>query len=170
MEFDKANDGYRPLDMHNRYRISKNLYSYLNRVELEADFEKMKEERWKVIRELMNKMPANKMIGAINYIDSNLLPAVKRKSGDNSPDYLFFAGLIEILQYSIVLYDRMRLLENMHANLRLDAQLLRERVLLYEQELMKYSTAEDLVLADFLSHYEKGVRARAEAEWKRNKK
>ncbi len=83
------------------------------------------------------------------------------------PLYLFFVGLIEILQYSIVMYDRMKLLQDMHANVRLENEILRERLLLSEQELQKYATAEDLILSDFMQRYEKGVRQRAESEWKR---
>jgi hypothetical protein len=116
--------------------------------------------KYKHIREAMDKLPANKMIAAINYIDSNFLPAIKKKSGDKSADYLFFVNLIEMLHHSLVIYDRMKMLQTMHANARLDLELLRERVLLYESELNKYSTLEDVWLSEAMESIEKGIRGR----------
>jgi hypothetical protein len=149
---------------------SKKMSMYLNRIELQKDFrDSAQGERWNIIKEAMDKLPANRMISAINYIDANLLPAIKKKSGDQSPDYLFFKDVIEMLMQSMVMYDRMRMLRDMYANAKIDAEILRERVLMYEGELNKYTTLEDIYLNQGLEYYEKGIRQRMEAELRRKK-
>jgi hypothetical protein len=120
-------------------------------------------EKYAHIKQALDALPANRLINAVQYIEKNLMPAIKRKSGEASADYEFFKDLCGLLVSSVVLQDRMIMLQKLHANQRIDVELLRERVLLYEAELQKYTTLEDVYMIDGLEHIEKGVRARVEA-------
>jgi hypothetical protein len=111
----------------------------------------------------MEDLPVNKMMKAVQYIENNLLPAVKKKSGDKSPDFVFFEDVAKMLLHAIIIHDRYREMERRYVNARIDRELLRERLALTEREMDKYATMEDLWLSESLDHISKGVRARAES-------
>jgi hypothetical protein len=121
------------------------------------------------IRAEMERMPVNKMINAVNYMDSNILPAIEKRGGKESADYKFFAQVCDLLLWAIVLHDRFKLLERKWTDQKIDLIILRERMTLYEQELNKYATVEDLWLTEGLDHIAKGIKARAEAILNRKK-
>jgi hypothetical protein len=89
---------------------------------------------------------------------------VKKRSGESSPDYKFFSEVIELLEWSALIYDRCGRLQTMYANLQLENTLLRERVVVYEKALNEYTTVEDLWLMDSMQHVEKGILARLESK------
>ena len=111
----------------------------------------------------MEDLPVNKMMKAVQYIEHNLLPAVKKKSGDRSPDYVFFEGVAKMLLHAIIINDRYRVIEQRYVNARIERELLRERLALVEREMDKYAAMEDLWLSESLDHISRGVRARAES-------
>jgi hypothetical protein len=119
---------------------------------------------WADIKKVMDKLPAQQMVNAIQYLERQILPSVKKRSGESSPDYKFFSELIELLEWSALIYDRCKRLQTMYANLQLENTLLRERVVVYEKALNEYTTVEDLWLMDSMQHVEKGILARLESK------
>lgn len=126
-------------------------------------------ERSKAMTDGMNGVPVKKILDAIQYLDSNLLPAVKKRSGDKSADYEFFVGVRDMLIWSIIIVDRYDALEGRHVRKRIEAALYKEWMELYEKELQKYTTLEDLLLTDALNIYAKGIKNRVD-ELKRGRK
>jgi hypothetical protein len=110
----------------------------------------------------MKDVPVARMIDAVNYIDKNLLPAIKKKSGDKSADFEFFTNVIDHLLWAIAIADRYDSLEAKWAGQRLEIQILREHVERLEKELGKYTTLEDLILTASLDVYAERVKKAAE--------
>jgi hypothetical protein len=106
----------------------------------------------------MKDVPVAKMIDAVNFIDKNLLPAVKKKSGDKSADYEFFTNVIDYLLWAIVIADRYDALEGRWVRQRMQIKLLEEQLDLVEKELLKYTTLEDLFFTSGLDEYAKRIK------------
>jgi hypothetical protein len=112
----------------------------------------------------LEKMPGAKIREQILYLEKNILPSVaSRRGGEGSPDYVFFAGLIQSLQWVLIMYDRMDALMKKDSLLHLEGTILRERLALIERELTRYTTLEDLYLTDFVDKYDEAVRERLKA-------
>jgi hypothetical protein len=125
-------------------------------------------KREKLVRG-MKEVPVSRMIDAVNYIDKNLLPAIKKKSGEKSADYEFFKEVIDHLLWAVVIVDRYEALEGRWVHQKLEIQLLREYTEMYEKELQKYTTVEDLLLSSTLDLYADRVKQQA-ADRLQNKK
>jgi hypothetical protein len=121
-----------------------------------------KGERHKRTTDGMNSVPVKKILDAVQYIDKNLLPAVKKKGGEKGADYEFFVGVRDMLIWSIIICDRYDALENKWVRKRIEAALYKEWMELYEKELTKYTTLEDLCLTDALNIYAQGIKNRVE--------
>lgn len=119
---------------------------------------------WADIKKTMDKLPAQQMVNAIQYLEKQILPSVKKRSGESSPDYKFFSELVELLGWSAMIYERCSTLRTMHASIKIENSLLLERLKLYENELNKYTTIEDIYITDSLQHIEKGILARLESK------
>jgi hypothetical protein len=117
-------------------------------------------DREKMVRG-MKDVPAAKMIDAVNFIDKNLLPAVKKKSGDKSADYEFFTNVIDYLLWAIVVVDRYDTLEARWVRQRMQIALLQEQNDLLEKELLKYTTLEDLYFTSSLDAYAQRIKEAA---------
>jgi hypothetical protein len=126
--------------------------------------EKTEDERArdKRIAKGLRDIPVRKMIDNVLYIRNNLLPAIKKKSGDKSADFLVFSEIADSLLYAIILSDRFDALERMATFSKIRANLLTENMALYERELQKYCALEDLFLTDGLDRYADSVKRRAE--------
>ena len=125
------------------------------------DLEESKKKKYAGALEAVKKMPFRKMQDEILYLQNNILPAIAaRKAGKDGPDYKFFQGLIESLKWALIMYDRLDVLMGRHSLLSLEKTILMERVALYEKELTKYTTMEDLYLSEMLDVIDKGVRDR----------
>lgn len=118
---------------------------------------------------MFEDLPVNKIMKAVQYFEHNLLPAVKKKSGESSPDFVFFEEVAKLLLHSILINDRYREMERRYVSARIDRELLRERLALVEREMDKYATMEDLWLTESLDHVARGVRRRAETLLNRKK-
>lgn len=118
-------------------------------------------ERDKLVKG-MREVPVSKIIDAVNFIDRNLLPAVKRKGGDKSADYTFFTEVIDYLLWAIVLVDRYEVLESKWIGQKLEIRLLREQLELMERELAKYNALEDLMLSSSLNLHADRIKQRVE--------
>ena len=110
----------------------------------------------------MKDVPVARMIDAVNYIDKNLLPAIKKKSGDKSADFEFFTQVIDYLLWAITIVDRYETMERRWIQKRLEVQLLKEQLELMEKELAKYVAVEDLMLSTTLDVYAERVKKAAE--------
>ena len=106
----------------------------------------------------MREVPVAKMIDAVNFIDKNLLPAVKKKSGDKSADFEFFTNVIDYLLWAIVIVDRYETLEMKWTGQKLEIQVLREYLQIYEKEIGKYTALEDLMWSSSLDLYAKRIK------------
>jgi hypothetical protein len=121
-----------------------------------------KGERDKKATDGVRDVPVRKMMDAIQYIDKNLLPAVKKKSGDKSADYEFFVEVRDMLIWGIMICDRYDALEGRLVRKRIEAALYKEWMELYEKELTKYTTLEDLFLTGALDIYAQGIKNRVD--------
>jgi hypothetical protein len=121
-----------------------------------------KGERDKRVADGMKDVPVRKMVDAIQYIDKNLLPAVKKKSSDKSADFIFFTELRDMLIWAILITDRYDMLEGRFVRKKIEAALYKEWMELYEKEITKYCTLEDLFLTDALRIYGQGIKNRVD--------
>jgi hypothetical protein len=123
------------------------------------------------VRAELDAMPVNQMINSINYIADHLIPAIKKKRGEaGSADVKFFEKICDLLYSGIVLHDRVKFLEQKLLNTKVDYLLCRDKMELYERELNKYTTLEDLWLTEGFDHIAKGIQARAEDILRRRQK
>lgn len=111
----------------------------------------------------MRDIPVKKIIDAAHYIDKELLPAVKKKSGDKSADYEFFSNVFKYLLYAITIIDRYEQLESRWVSQKVEMIVLREHLELMTRELGKYNALEDLYMTDALDIYAKRVKDAADA-------
>ena len=117
----------------------------------------------------MRDMPVKKMIDAANYIDKELLPAVKKKSGDKSADYEFFRNVFDYLMYAIIIIDRYEALEMRWVSKRVENEVLRDHLAIMTRELEKYNALEDLYFTDALNLYAERIKLNADARLSRGK-
>jgi hypothetical protein len=110
----------------------------------------------------MDDIPVKRMIDQVNYIDKELLPAIKKKSGDKSADYEFFSAVIKSLLHAIVTVDRWENLERRYVNQLIQLQLCKEHLVILEMELRKYEAMEDLYLRPGFNVYHDRVVKHAE--------
>lgn len=149
--------------------MSKELDNLRASIQLKDDIDSAGDKRFAEAMEVLKKMPGHRIVACIQYLEKNLIPAVERKSGKASPELVVFKECAELLRWATIMYDRMDLQVRNNALLRLEKQILVERLLLTEAELQKYQTVEDLHLTSSLDHIERGVRARIESDFKAKK-
>jgi hypothetical protein len=123
----------------------------------------------KQVRGRLDQFPTKRMVDAVNYLDKNILPAIKKKSGEQSPDYVFFSSVVEMLLWAVLVKDRFDRLETRWVNEKVMGELMRENLVTLQRELDKYTTIEDVWLTEGLDHYMKGVQAHAETLLNRKK-
>jgi hypothetical protein len=122
----------------------------------------VKEGADKRITPSMDDIPVKRMIDQVNYIDKELLPAIKKKSGDKSADYEFFSSVIKSLLHSIVVVDRWETLNRRWIHQLIELKLCREHLLILETELRKYHAMEDIYLVDGLRLYAERIKKHAD--------
>jgi hypothetical protein len=122
----------------------------------------VKEMEGKKVTPSMDDIPVKRMIDQVNYIDKELLPAIKRKSGESSADYEFFSAVIKSLLHAIVTVDRWERLELRYVNQLMQLQLCKEHLTILELELRKYHAMEDLYLRPGFNVYHDRVVKHAE--------
>jgi hypothetical protein len=119
-----------------------------------------RKERNKKLAKGLRDVPINKIMQHIQHIEKAFLPAVAKKSGKNSADYIFFSDLIRDLSWAVVIADRYDFLASQHTDQKITIQLQRENLRIYEAELAKYNALEDIFLMDAFSRYFDGVKAK----------
>jgi hypothetical protein len=138
---------------------NKSIQKLLADVQWKTDLTEAEKERFQKVYEMMDKMPGGKIRNQILFLEKNILPTVSAKrGGEKSPDYIFFAGVIDSLKWALILYDRLDRQLREDSLLRLERTLLLERLELSERELAKYMLLEDLYLTEMLHNIDKGVR------------
>lgn len=131
-----------------------------------------KERSTKEIEQLRGRLsdvPLNKIVDQINYLEKQLLPAVLKKKGTDSADYIFFTEVCRSLAWCVIVAERWDYMERRYVNQKIDLALTRERLGLAESELQKYCTMEDLYYTEGLDYILSGIKSRAEGILKRNK-
>ena len=108
----------------------------------------------------LEDIPTAKMMEQVQYIEKNLLPAIKKKSGDKSADYVFFKEIVKSLLWAIVLIDRFDMLDRRVGHILLENAILRQHLELYQRELAKFHAVEDIYLTDGKDIYIRGVAQR----------
>lgn len=108
----------------------------------------------------LEEIPTVKIMEQVQYIEKNLLPAIKKKSGDKSADYVFFKEIVKSLLWAIVLIDRFDMLDRRVGHILLENAILREHLELYQKELAKFHAVEDIYLTDGKDIYIRGVAQR----------
>jgi hypothetical protein len=134
-----------------------------------ADLEEVAKGNRSGLEDGLRNAPVKQMIDAANYIENNLLPAVKKKNGEKSADYIFFKEVVDYLAWAILLSDRYGQMEMRWIRQKLEIQLLKEHLELLERELQRYTTLEDVLLSSTLDVYAARVKA-AVADRLKNKK
>jgi hypothetical protein len=117
----------------------------------------------------IDDIPVKRMIDQVNYLDKEILPAIKRKSGEKSADYEFFESVIKSLLYAVVLCDRWELLNKRWVHQLIERKICQDHLSLMETELQKYHAMEDLYLTDGLNIYAERIKQHADDLLKRKK-
>jgi hypothetical protein len=130
--------------------------------------EKTNDRDYKVVKGMAD-IPVGKMLNQAQFIQENLLPRLKKKGGDTTPDYLFFVDVYKSLLWSILVVDRLDIVKGELSKYKTYNVLFREHIQLLEAELQKYTTMEDIYLTDALDRYAQGVKSRVEALLRKEK-
>ena len=126
-----------------------------------ANPEEAKQESEKLAKGLRD-IPVKQMFDQLQYIEKELLPAVKRKNRE--ADVQFFEGVCRSLAYAIILCDRYEHLHLKFLNSRVDIALLRDHLSVSERELERYTTMEDLILSDSMNKYAEAIAERVKRD------
>lgn len=149
--------------------MSKDLDNLRASLQLKTDLNADRDKMCDAALAVLKTMPGHRILSCVQYLEKNLIPAVERKGGKNSPDLAVFKECADLLKWAAILYDRLDNQTRTNSFLRLDITIMRERLVLMEAELVKYMTIEELHLTDAINHIEKGVRARIESDFKAKK-
>lgn len=110
----------------------------------------------------MAAVPENKMWHDAQYLINDLLPRIEKGKGADSAEYKFFRGLLETIVWCLNIrqwHDKLQLAYNHEKLLR---GIYQEKAELYESELLKYKTVEELTRAEALEEFRKAVLTRSE--------
>lgn len=108
----------------------------------------------------MQGLPTNRILSIVQYLQDQIIPAVKKRSGDSSKELELFTEIVDLLFWSILSDERAEYMSRQLGMAKLEKEILLERLRITESELSKYQTLEDLYTTDFLDHYAEGVRKR----------
>lgn len=116
----------------------------------------------------MRDIPVSKFIEQVLYFRNEMLPAIEKKKGKTSPDYIYFEGVERSLLWAITCVDRYEYLAAKFTGQKITLQIQEENLALLERELAKFQALEDIFLTDALDRYAAGVKSRAEGLLNRN--
>lgn len=108
-------------------------------------------------------VPVRKFLEQQQYIEKELLPAIQKKKGKGSTDYVFFESVGKSLTWAIILCDRYDFQQRMLLNAKIDCKIQREYLADVISELSKFETLEEVFFAVGLDRYADGVKQRAKA-------
>jgi hypothetical protein len=130
--------------------------------------EKTRDKDQRLIK-AMRDIPVSKFIEQVLYLQNELLPAVEKKKGKTSAEWIFFDGVQRSLLWAITCVDRYEYLAYQFTGQKITIQLQSENLGLLERELSKFQALEDIFLTDALDRYAEGVKAKASAMLKQTK-
>lgn len=107
--------------------------------------------------------PVKRIVEIVQYLQEQILPSVKKRSGAASPEAVLFGEIVDVMFWALASADRVEYLTRRVGLAQLEKELLKDRVLLAEGELLKYQTAEDLLTTDALNTYVAAAKKRLQA-------
>lgn len=96
----------------------------------------------------LEAMPVHKVIAHAQYIQNDILPRIQTTKGLESEEYRNFKGMCDALIWCLHIHDLQDRLLYQYSNEKLLCEFYREKCIFYEQELMRYTTREDLLLGE----------------------
>jgi hypothetical protein len=107
-----------------------------------------------------DRIPVKKMHEQALHIFHSLLPEIERKRGKTSEDYKFFRDVYRSLLWAMVLENRSEWFQKTLSSKTMLLDIYKKRAESAENELLKYTTLEDLYLSESLDHIAAGVKNR----------
>ena len=98
----------------------------------------------------LDQIPIKKFYDQAIYIEKMLLPAIEKKSGKQSADYLFFTDVYKSLLYGALIVDRVNDMALKNQRLMQLNKIYQADILMLEKSILKYTTMEDLYLTSGL--------------------
>lgn len=89
-------------------------------------------------------IPQVKFIEQAQYLKNVLLPEIEKKRGKDNANYKFYFGVFESLMFSIKIADKEQMYRRLISQEKLFNEFIKKRVLFLENELMRYTTLENL--------------------------
>ena len=115
--------------------------------------------------------PVKRIIEVMQYLKEQIIPAIEKKSkGVQTQEYILFSEIVDMMFWALAVDDRRDFLTRKLGSMKLENEILRDRLQLAESELLKYQTAEELLYADFLDIYLKRAKDRMQQLTKSGKK
>lgn len=111
-------------------------------------------------QQLFNAMaivPEHNIWKTVTWIHENILPKVKLHRGENSEEYKNYVQIRDSLLWAIYILNKNERTLLQLQNSRFMEQLYREKMMLFEKELLKYATAEELINTETLSAYQNTI-------------
>lgn len=117
----------------------------------------------KDLQDALAVVPAAKMWNDVQYLYNTLLPALEKTNGKDSKEWVLFRGIVDSLLWAVYTMNKYEKLLLQYSNSRFLEQCYRDKMLLYESELLRYQTAEDLIKTDSYKDYADAIMKQAEA-------
>ncbi len=96
----------------------------------------------------LNRMPIHKIIQHAQYLDNIILPQVEKKHGIESDNFRQFKGIFDALIWSLHIQSLFDRYQYQLSNERLQMEFYKKKCIWYEQELMRYTTRENLLMEE----------------------
>lgn len=107
-------------------------------------------------------IPERKLLDDAQYLLNDLLPRILNSKGEASQEYKFFRGLVDSLTYCLKMRSMYETLLARFQREQFMGVIYREKAELYEAELLKYKTVEDLIQAEVMNDYRNAILQQAE--------
>lgn len=92
----------------------------------------------------LEAIPQVKFIEQAQYLKNVLLPEIEKKRGKDNANYKFYFGVFESLMFSIKIADKEQMYRRLISQEKLFNEFIKKRVLFLENELMRYTTLDNL--------------------------
>lgn len=110
----------------------------------------------------LKNVPINQMLQQVQYLQTVMLPKAEGKHGRDNDNYRFYASIVDTLIWGMFILDRYQSMEYNHTNNKMLLDFYQHRCVHLEQQLQKYTTAEDLILNDTLSDFARSIGQRVQ--------
>lgn len=110
----------------------------------------------KLVQGLKN-VPINQMLQQVQYLQTQMLPKAEKAYGRDNDNYRFYSSIVDTLVWAMFILDRYEHMALQYNNNKLLIEFYQQRCTGLEQQLQKYTTTEDLLLNDGLSHFSQSI-------------